>query len=220
MIILCFLIHNSNTDIQPIKGDITNEAKQFKKFALILSSAFLLQGCVTATVAGIAGATAVATKVATDPRTVGTQIDDETLEEKVLYAINQDQQLKAEARINVISYNGRILLIGQVPNEHLKNIATSLVNGVNHVIETYNELRIGSKISLAQISQDSWITTQIKSKLFISNQVKSSDVKVITENGEVFLMGNLTKQQASSAAEIARNISGVKKVIKVFNYLD
>lgn len=220
MIILCFLIHNSNTDIQPIKGDITNEAKQFKKFALILSSAFLLQGCVTATVAGIAGATAVATKVAIDPRTVGTQIDDETLEEKVLYAINQDQQLKAEARINVISYNGRILLIGQVPNEHLKNIATSLANGVNHVIETYNELRIGSKISLAQISQDSWITTQIKSKLFISNQVKSSDVKVITENGEVFLMGNLTKQQASSAAEIARNISGVKKVIKVFNYLD
>lgn len=191
-----------------------------KKFALILSSAFLLQGCVTATVAGIAGATAVATKVATDPRTVGTQIDDETLEEKVLYAINQDQQLKAEARINVISYNGRILLIGQVPNEHLKNIATSLANGGNHVIETYNELRIGSKISLAQISQDSWITTQIKSKLFISNQVKSSNVKVITENGEVFLMGNLTKQQASSAAEIARNISGVKKVIKVFNYLD
>ncbi|MCW9697892.1 MULTISPECIES: division/outer membrane stress-associated lipid-binding lipoprotein [unclassified Avibacterium] len=196
------------------------KTRNLKKLALILGSAFLLQGCVSATVAGIVGATAVATKVATDPRTVGTQVDDETLEEKVLHAINKDQQLDSEARINVVSYGGRILLIGQVPNENLKEIATGLAKGVDNVSEVYNELRVGSPISLGQISQDSWITTQIKSKLFVNSGVKATDVKVITENGEVFLMGNLTQQQADAATEIARNVAGVVKVIKVFKYLN
>ncbi|URL01151.1 divisome-associated lipoprotein YraP [Avibacterium sp. 20-126] len=196
------------------------KTRNLKKLALILGSAFLLQGCVSATVAGIVGATAVATKVATDPRTVGTQVDDETLEEKVLHAINKDQQLDSEARINVVSYGGRILLIGQVPNENLKEIATGLAKGVDNVSEVYNELRVGSPISLGQISQDSWITTQIKSKLFVNSGVKATDVKVITENGEVFLMGNLTQQQADTATEVARNVAGVVKVIKVFKYLN
>ncbi|URL05775.1 divisome-associated lipoprotein YraP [Avibacterium sp. 21-595] len=196
------------------------KTRNLKKLALILGSAFLLQGCVSATVAGIVGATAVATKVATDPRTVGTQVDDETLEEKVLHAINKDQQLDSEARINVVSYGGRILLIGQVPNENLKEIATGLAKGVDNVSEVYNELRVGSPISLGQISQDSWITTQIKSKLFVNSGVKATDVKVITENGEVFLMGNLTQQQADAATEVARNVAGVVKVIKVFKYLN
>ncbi|POY45452.1 osmotically-inducible protein OsmY [Avibacterium gallinarum] len=196
------------------------KTRNLKKLALILGTAFVLQGCVSATVAGIVGATAVATKVATDPRTVGTQVDDETLEEKVLHAINKDQQLDSEARINVVSYSGRILLIGQVPNESLKEIATGLAKGVDNVSEVYNELRVGSPISLGQISKDSWITTQIKSKLFVNSGVKSTDVKVITENGEVFLMGNLTQQQADAAAEVARNVSGVIKVVKVFKYLN
>ncbi|POY42970.1 division/outer membrane stress-associated lipid-binding lipoprotein [Avibacterium endocarditidis] len=187
----------------------------------MLGTTFVLQGCVSATVAGIVGATAVATKVATDPRTVGTQVDDETLEEKkVLHAINKDQQLDSEARINVVSYSGRILLIGQVPNESLKEIATGLAKGIDNVSEVYNELRVGSPISLGQISKDSWITTQIKSKLFVNSGVKSTDVKVITENGEVFLMGNLTQQQADAATEVARNVSGVVKVVKVFKYLN
>lgn len=191
-----------------------------KKLIFFISTIFLLQGCVTATVAGIIGATAVTTKVATDPRTVGTQIDDETQEEKVLQTIRQDQQLKTEARINVVSYNGRILLIGQVPNENLKDIATNLAKGVDNVSEVYNELRIRPKISLDQISKDSWITTQIKSKLLVNSGVKATDVKVITENSEVFLMGSLTQNQADAAVEVARNISGVTKVIKIFKYLD
>lgn len=196
------------------------KVQNLKKLALLIGTALLLQGCVTATVAGIIGATAVTAKVATDPRTVGTQVDDETLEEKVLQAIRQDQQLKTEARINVVSYSGRILLIGQVPNDSLKDVATSLAKGVDNVSEVYNELRVSPKISLGQISKDSWITTQIKSKLFVNSSVKATDVKVITENGEVFLTGTLTQQQADAAVEVARNIEGVAKVVKVFKYLN
>ncbi|GJH42733.1 divisome-associated lipoprotein YraP [Pasteurella canis] len=189
----------------------------FKKLSVILASAILLQGCVAATIAGTA---AVATKVATDPRTVGTQVDDETLEEKVRIAIYKDEQVKSEARINIVSYSGRILLIGQAPNSNLAEVATSLAKGVENVTEVYNQIRIQPQITFGQIAKDGIMTTEIKSKMLVDSRVKSTDIKVITENGEVFLMGNVTQAQAEAAADVSRNVSGVKKVVKVFNYLN
>lgn len=183
-------------------------------FALILTS---LQGCMTAAVVGGA---AVATKVATDPRTVGRQIDDETLEEKVAYNLNKDDQLKEEARINVVAYSGKVLLIGQAPNESSKEQAKNIAAGVEGVVMVYDEIRIGEKIGMLQATQDSWITTKIKSQLLINASVKSTEVKVITENGEAFLMGNLSSAQADAAAEVARNVNGVTKVVKVITYTE
>ena len=190
----------------------------FKKLVFVLGSAMLLQGCVAAAIGG--AAVAGATKVATDPRSMGTQLDDETLESKVNSAIKKDQQIKSEARISVTSYSGRILLTGQVPNENLREVASSLAKGVQNVNDVYNEVRVGPKVDFAQISKDSWITSQIKSKMLVDSKVKTSDVKVVTENNEVFLMGNVTQDQGNAAAEIARNVAGVTKVIKVFNYLN
>lgn len=187
-----------------------------KKLAILLGATIFLQGCVAAVIGG----GAVAAKVATDPRTTGTQIDDETLEFKVENAVEKDAQIKAEGRVNAVSYNGRVLLIGQVPNSDVKDTATALAKGVEGVNEVYNELTVSPKISFAQISKDSWLTTQVKSKMFVDGRVKATDVKVISENGEVFLLGNVTQSQANVAADIASKISGVKKVIKVFKYLD
>ena len=187
-----------------------------KKLAILLGATIFLQGCVAAVIGG----GAVAAKVATDPRTTGTQIDDETLEFKVENAVEKDAQIKAEGRVNAVSYNGRVRLIGQVPNSDVKDTATALAKGVEGVNEVYNELTVGPKISFAQISKDSWLTTQVKSKMFVDGRVKATDVKVISENGEVFLLGNVTQSQANAAADIASKISGVKKVIKVFKYLD
>lgn len=190
---------------------------QLKLLGLIIGSSILLQGCVTATVVGVGAA--AATKVATDPRTVGTQVDDETLEEKVLITINKDNQVKSEARVNIVSYSGNVLLIGQASNEMLKEQITNIAEGVENVKKVYNEMTIGSPIKFGQISKDSWITTQIKSKLLVDSNVKSTDIKAITENGEVFLMGNVTQNQANAAANVARHVPGVKKVVKVFNYI-
>ena len=187
-----------------------------KKLAILLGATIFLQGCVAAVIGG----GAVAAKVATDPRTTGSQIDDETLEFKVENAVEKDAQIKAEGRVNAVSYNGRVLLIGQVPNSDVKDTATALAKGVEGVNEVYNELTVSPKISFAQISKDSWLTTQVKSKMFVDGRVKATDVKVISENGEVFLLGNVTQSQANAAADIASKISGVKKVIKVFKYLD
>ncbi|MDC2824984.1 division/outer membrane stress-associated lipid-binding lipoprotein [Rodentibacter pneumotropicus] len=187
-----------------------------KKLAFILSASILLQGCVAA----VLGGAAAGTKVATDPRTMGTQVDDETLEFKVENALDKDEQIKSEARVNAVSYSARVLLIGQVPSENTKETATSLAKGVDGVVDVYNELRVNPKITIGQISKDSWITTQVKSKMLVDDRVKSTDVKVITENGEVFLLGNVTQAQADAAAEIASKISGVQKVVKVFKYLN
>ncbi|MDG2953317.1 division/outer membrane stress-associated lipid-binding lipoprotein [Bisgaard Taxon 10/6] len=192
--------------------------KQLKKFAFIGLSALMLQGCTAA----LLGGAAVGTKVATDPRSTGTQIDDETLEFKVYDAITKDEQIKAEGRVVVVSYSNRLLLIGQVPTDIAKETATNLAKGVEGVnAETiFNEMSVGPVIDLTQRSKDSWITSQVKSKMLVDSAVKTTDVKVITENNQVFLMGNVTQQQGNAAAEIARNISGVTRVVKVFKYLD
>ncbi|WP_386693288.1 MULTISPECIES: division/outer membrane stress-associated lipid-binding lipoprotein [unclassified Lonepinella] len=187
-----------------------------KNLAMLLTATFILQGCVAL---GLGGA-AVATKVGTDPRTVGSQVDDETLELKVYDAVTKDEQIKAEGRVVVVSYSSRVLLLGQVPDESLKEVATSLAKGVENIGDVYNEMRVGSPISFSQKSQDSWITTKIKSDMLLNSAVKTTDIKVITENKEVFLLGNVTQEQGIAAAEVARKVSGVEKVIKVFKYLN
>lgn len=187
------------------------------KLSLLLLATFGLQACITTAVVGTA---AVATKVATDPRTTGTQIDDETLEIKVESAINKDPQIKEEANISAVSYSGKVLLIGQAPNESLKEMAKNLASGVEGVTDIYNEIRIGANNSFGKKAEDTWITTRIKSKLLVNSAVKSTDVKVVTENGEVFLMGKVTEAQANAAAEDARYVGGVTKVVKVFSYIN
>lgn len=174
-----------------------------------------LQGCITAAVITTA---AVAGKVATDPRSTGTQVDDEILEEKVAKNLNNDAELKTEARINVIVYNSKVLLIGQVPSYTAAETARNIAAGVEGVKEVINEIRTNEVISASQVTVDSWITSTIKSKLLLNGEVKSTEVKVITENGEVFLIGKLSQTQADAAAEVARNVRGVNKVIKVITY--
>lgn len=194
---------------------MTHLAKKLLKTGLLTLGFLSLQGCITTAVVTSA---AVATKVATDPRSTGTQVDDEILEEKVAYNINKDEQIKQEARINVVAYNGKVLLIGQAPSIDVVENAKNLAAGAEGVTEIYNEIRQGEKIGFGQITQDSWITTQVKSKLLVNGEVKATEVKVVTENSEVFLMGKVSQAQADAAAEAARNVGGVTKVVKVFSY--
>lgn len=183
--------------------------------ALIVST-LLLQGCIGAVVVGTA---AVATKTATDPRSVGAQVDDTTLTARVDSAIFKDQQLKKEARIIATSYQGKVLLTGQAPTQELVTRAKQIALGVEGVIEVYNEVRLGKPVSLAAASVDSWITTKLRTQLLASNAVKSSNIKVTTENSEVFLLGLVTEQEGNVAAQIASKISGVKHVTKAFSYI-
>lgn len=182
---------------------------------IILLSATLLQGCI----AVVAGGAAVVTKTATDPRTVGTQVDDVTLEARVSSAIAKDLQIKQEARIITTAYLGSVLLTGQTPKPELSERAKNIAVGVDGAEIVHNAVRQGSPVEIGTASSDSWITTKIRSQLLTSDKVKSSNVKVVTENGEVFLMGLVTERQGKEVANVASNVSGVKRVITVFRYV-
>ena len=190
--------------------------KAFSPLAVLIS-ALLLQGCVAAAVVGTA---AVGTKAATDPRTVGTQVDDSTLELRVNSALNKDEQLKKEARVNVMAWQGKVLLTGQSPSTDLASRAKQIAMGVEGTTEVFNEIRSGQPIGLGTASSDTWITTKVRSQMLGSDQVKSSAVKVTTENSEVFLMGSLTAREGKAAADIASRVSGVKHVTTAFTYIN
>ncbi|WP_339058322.1 division/outer membrane stress-associated lipid-binding lipoprotein [Candidatus Regiella endosymbiont of Tuberolachnus salignus] len=181
-----------------------------------LCGALLLQGCVSAV---FVGGVAVATKSAKDPRTLGTQIDDGKLEIFITKALNKDpklKKLKKKARVIATVYQKKVLLTGQVPDRTSSDRAKEIAMSVEGTNEIYNEIRQGNIIDLATITNDTWITTQIRSLLLASDSVKFSNVKVITENSEVFLLGLVTQQEEQAAADIASKVNGVKRVITVF----
>ncbi|KOY61057.1 hypothetical protein AM629_15915 [Photorhabdus heterorhabditis] len=190
---------------------------RFLSLLTTVCAAVMLQGCIGAAVIGSA---AVATKTATDPRTIGQQVDDGTLEARVSNALNKDKQLKEQTRIITTAYQGKVLLTGQSSDSSLSDRAKQIASRVNGTQVIYNEIRQGKPVELGTASKDTWITTKIRSKILASDSVKSSNIKVVTENGEVFLLGILTKQEGNAAAKIASETDGVKRVTTAFTYLN
>lgn len=170
-----------------------------------------LTGCAAALV----GATAVGISAATDTRSVGTQIDDQTIEVRVITALKGDDRLD-DSRVQVVSFNRSVLLLGQVTNSSLRDLASHLVRNTKGVDRVHNELKVAPVISIGQISQDTYITSKIKAKFIADDKIKASDIKVVTENGEVALMGFVERDIARQAIDIARNINGVTRVIDAF----
>jgi len=173
----------------------------------------LLQGCVVAAAGtGAVGTTALAT----DRRTAGTIVDDQSIQVKAMHAISHNSMLWKQSHINVMCFNNVLLLVGQVPTEDLKRAAFEAVSDIPKVRHIHNELTIGEPISFTTRSRDSWITTQIKTKLIGNKQISANRIKVITEDGVVYLMGLTTAEEEMIATDIARAIPGVDKVIQIF----
>lgn len=179
---------------------------------LILS---LLQGCAAAVIAG--GATAVG--AANDRRTLGSQLDDKTITLQAMKALDENPTIQQGGNINVTSYNGIVLLTGQVRSESVRELAAELVR-TSGVRDIHNQLRIGSEITFGTASKDSWLTTRVKTKLLADKQVSGLNIKVVSENGEVFLMGLVTEAEANKAVDLARHVDGVARVLKAFEYKD
>ncbi|CUX96776.1 division/outer membrane stress-associated lipid-binding lipoprotein [Candidatus Doolittlea endobia] len=182
----------------------------------LLCTTLILQGCVGAMVIGTA---AIATKIATDPRTIGTQVDDGIIKVRVANALTKDQQLKKDTRIVNTVYQGKVLLTGQALTPELAEHAKQISMNVDSVTEVYNEIRQGQPISLRRTSIDTWITIKIRSQLLARDVVKSFNIKLTTENGEVFLLGLVTNAEGKAATEVASKVNGVKHVTTAFTYL-
>ena len=189
-----------------------NNSLKLTALIVILST---LQGC--AAVAVIAITTGAS--MATDRRSIGNQIDDQNIELAAYNEFTKSKSLNDNANLHVVSVNGSVLLIGQTPNTYLRDQAVKIVNNIQGVVRIHNQIRIGSVTSITTRTNDVWLTSKVKAALFSSDNVNADIVKVITENSEVFLMGLVTKKEADTAINITRNISGVNRVYKAFEYL-
>lgn len=186
-------------------------------FSLLTVS--LLSGCPGAVLVG--GGTAVT--AAHDRRTMGSFVEDTNIELKIYNAISKDEELKKSSHISVTSYNGIVLLSGETPTADMRARAESYARDVEKVRKVQNELVIASPASMSSASSDTWITTKVKTNLFKVKGHEGFDptrVKVVTENGTVFLMGILTHSEADAVVEVVRNIAGVQRVVKIFEYID
>ena len=152
-------------------------------------------------------------------RTLAQIIEDDNIETKVTVNIHAQDDAYHNDHFSAVSYNGYVLLIGQVQTDALKSGATSVVRKVAEVRRIYNELEIGPPTSAATRTKDAWITTKVKSSLMGSAEIDSGRVKVVTENGVVYLMGMLTAKEAEFVAEKAAG-SGAKRVVKIFELVD
>jgi osmotically-inducible protein OsmY len=171
----------------------------------------LLSGCFPLAVTGV-GAAAV---MASDRRTTGIYIEDENIEWK---AIGRMSDRFKGAHVNAISYNRTVLLTGEVPSEEMKLQIAEEVRTIPSVVTVKNELQVAGASSLAARGNDSALTTTVKSRMFNNGKFSPNHVKVVTEAGTVYLMGLVSQAEGDAAAEIARTTSGVRGVVKVFEY--
>ena len=182
--------------------------------SLIIISLLVLSGCA----AVVVGGAATGANVAHDRRTTGTFIEDEAIELKAVKAFLEDKEVNKQTHLNVTSFNTVVLVSGEAPTEELRQKAIDIVRKIDKVSHVHDEITIAGPSSLMSRSGDTVITTKVKTKLIAEKNLDGTHVKVVTENGVVYLMGLLNREDADRATEIARQTGGVQKVVKLFQY--
>lgn len=178
----------------------------------VLGTVVALQGCVTAVATGVVGTTlAVA-----DRRSVGAQADDEGIEWKAEARVSKEFPA---AHVNVISYNRRALITGEVANEAAVQEVGRIVGRVENVVSMINELQVGPPSTFSSRANDAYVTSKVKARFIDAAKFTVNRVKVFTEAGTVFLMGVVTQGEANAAVEIARTTANVRKVVNVMEVI-
>lgn len=182
----------------------------------------LALGLLTLTGCGSMLATMEVDTIEDDPgeRTMGRMLEDDSIETKARVNIHAADETFDDAHLIIVSFNGYVLLAGQVPNEALKAKATDVVRKIRGVRRIYNELEIAAPSSAMTRTSDTWITTKVKSWLLGNSDIEGNRVKVVTENGVVYLMGLATREEAERIASVASDISGVQRVVKLFESIN
>jgi osmotically-inducible protein OsmY len=187
----------------------------FALLALLCATSVALSGCVPVVVAGAVGGAAL---VATDRRSAGVQLDDESIELKIMNNIGAGYGDRVH--VNATSYNGVVLLSGEVPTQDLVGQIVEIARTTPKVRRVDNELAVAPVSSIGTRTNDSYITSKVKARFVEANKFAPNHVKVVTERQIVYLMGILSHAEADAAAQIAATTSGVLRVVKVFDYTD
>ncbi|URJ32251.1 division/outer membrane stress-associated lipid-binding lipoprotein [Blochmannia endosymbiont of Camponotus sp.] len=194
-----------------------NISYHISQMLLILFSILTLQACCSSILA--IGTAAFITTAWNDPRTIGTQLDDSILENHIAHALKKNKHIKKSTRIKNTVYQGNVLLTGQTPSMSFAEEAIKIIIKINGTKNIYNAIRQDKPICIQSIFTDAWISTQIRLNFFIKSDIHASNIKIITENKEVFLLGQVTHEESKSAEKIAKTIDGVKNVFTAFSYI-
>ena len=189
-------------------------ARGLRTAALAVAAGAALAGCAPLLVGGAMVGTAM---VATDRRTAATQLEDEVIEVKAKNRIRD--AMGERGQLSVTSYNRVVLVTGEVPEPADKAAVEQAVQRVENVQSVVNEVTVGFPRSVSARSSDAFLTTKVKASLVDSRDLFSNSIKVETTGGVVYLMGRVTEREADRAAEVARGVSGVQKVVKVFQII-
>ena len=179
----------------------------------VLVLATCMTACAPFLVAGVAGSALVAT----DRRTSGTQLEDETIELRASAKVRDT--FGEKVHVNVTSYNRQVLLTGEVPSDRERQAVAAIVEKVENVKSVANELSAMPNASLGSRSNDLVVTGKIKATLIDSRDLFANAFKVVTERNTVYLMGRVTQREADSATALIRNVGGVNKVVRMFEII-
>ncbi len=181
--------------------------------AVLASLMASLQGCV----AVVAGGMVTGALATTDRRTLGAQTEDKAI--AVKGEVKVAKVVGDAGHVNVTSYNRKVLLTGEVRDEEMKRAVENEVRGITNVDNVINELVVAGPSSYTSRSNDALITSKVKLSLADKKTVSANSFKVVTERGNVYLMGLVTQREGNIAAQVAQGVSGVIRVVKIFEYI-
>ena len=187
----------------------------YRNIICILALVGVLSGCL---VAALATGAVIGGAVVYDKRSVKTAYQDNDIEYQAMNLIQKNTELANQSRISVTSFNHVLLLVGETPKSTYRTQAEAAVKNIPNVKRVVNQITIGQPISLSTQSNDSWITTQAKSKMLATSGLSTTQIKVVTENSIIYLMGIVTPKEGTLASQVASQVSGVQKVVTAFEY--
>jgi osmotically-inducible protein OsmY len=182
-------------------------------FALCGMTAISLQGCIEMAV----GTAVMGTIAATDRRTFGAQTEDKAIAVKGENRIGN--MVGSAGHVNISSFNRKVLLTGEVPDEATKTAVEREIAEISGVQSIVNDLVVAPPTSFSSRSNDTLLTGKVKASLIDAQDISANSFKVVTERAVVYLMGRVTQREGTRASEIARGVAGVQKVVKVFEYI-
>ena len=153
-------------------------------------------------------------------RTPGGWLDDEVTERMASRRIDAADERLAISHVNVASYDGIVLLTGQVEDRDLRSLAEDSIRDLRKIRKIHNEIQIGGASSLVARGNDNWLQTKVKAQLVANGDVNASRIKVVVEDGVAYLIGVVPRVQADAAVGVARTVFGIQRVVKVFDYLE
>lgn len=186
---------------------------QIIKITCVLLAAVQLSACAPLMFGGVLGGA----MVASDRRTAGIQLEDEGIEQRSASAIREN--FGSKEHVNITSYNRQVLITGEVSSESVRSQVEQLIGRVQNVRAVVNDLVVGPASSTSDRASDVVLVAKVKASMVDSEDVFANVYKVVAERGTIYLMGRVTQREANRATDVVRGVSGVKRVVRVFEYI-